>query len=529
MFEITDTLSLVVPLDKQVRNNIRTKAEHYFSLKKAKPPVSYSTLDKLASTLISKYNLDHDYKAFVMVCCGNAIWRQVVGIVPYYRRMLLLPQCLRNSRLCKGRFDELGLLCSECGNCILTELLHEAETLGYLAVVTEGTTLASRLVESGKVQGIIGVGCLDSLQKMFTSVNKFAVPAIGIPLLTNGCKDTTADIEWIKEEINYFNKESDLRLLNLHNLKDKTAALFTEDNITDLLNLSGSTTDQLVLETLLAGGKRIRPMLAVLTYEMFCSQPSSQIMEHLALSVECFHKASLIHDDIEDNDSIRYGKETIHTQYGIPVAINLGDLLIGEGYRLIGECNLPSDILRECLKIVTRGHKALSLGQGTELMARFSGDILPVDDIVTIYKNKTAAAFKVSLLLGAVAGGAGKKIISLLDHFSHLMGIAYQIQDDLEDFTVENGFTSFENPSVLIAMLAEKVSSDDKDQMKNALSENNLHDLQLLMNKYMIREAITDLLIEYLNKIDTCLKDIQNVGLKLALHEIMGKTFKDYI
>lgn len=529
MFEITDTLSLVVPLDKQVRNNIRTKVEHYFSFQKIKPPVSYSTLDKLACTLIRKYNLGHDYKAFVMVCCGNAIWRQVVGTVSYNRRMLLLPQCLRNSRLCKGRFDELGLLCSECGNCILSELLHEAETLGYLAIVAEGTTLASRLVESGKVQAIIGVGCLDSLQKMFTSVNKYAVPAIGIPLLTNGCKDTTADIEWIKEEINYFNKESDLRLLNLNNLKDKTVALFKEELIINLLNLSGSSTDQLVLETLLAGGKRIRPLLAVLTYETFCSEPSSQIIEHLALSVECFHKASLIHDDIEDNDSLRYGKETIHAHYGIPVAINLGDLLIGEGYKLISECNLPPDILRECLKIVAQGHKALSLGQGTELMARVNGDILSLNDVLAVFENKTAAAFKVSLLLGAVTGGADKKMISLLDHFSHLMGIAYQIQDDLEDFTVENGFTSFENPSVLIAMLAEKVSRNDKDQMKKALSENNLHDLQLLMNKYMIRKAITDLLTDYLNKIDTCLKDIQNVGLKLALHEIVGKTFKDYI
>lgn len=529
MFEITDTLSLIVPLDKQVRNDIRLRTEDYFSFQKTKPPVTYNTLNEHADKLISKYKWNRDYKAFVMVCCGNAIWRPVVGSVPYNRRMLMLPQCLRSSRLCKGSFDELGLLCSDCGNCLISELLQKAESLGYLAVIAEGTTLASRLVESGKVDAIVGVSCLDSLQRLVSSVNKYAVPAIGIPLLTNGCKDTTVDDEWIMEEITYFKQHENMRLLNLNDLRSKTTALFTKELITDLLHLSGSATDQLVLQTLLAGGKRIRPMLAVMTYEAFCSHPSSQIMEHLALSVECFHKASLIHDDIEDNDSSRYGKETIHAQYGIPVAINLGDLLIGEGYRLISECNLSSDLLRECLRIISRGHKELAIGQGTELMARFSDDILSIKDILTVFENKTAAAFKVSLLLGAVTGGADKKMISLLDQFSYLMGVAYQLQDDLEDFSVENGISTFENPSVLIAMLAEKVSENDKTKMKSALTDNNFNDLQLLMNKYMIREAITDLLKDYLNKIDLCLKNMDNIGLKLALHEIMGKTFKNYI
>ena len=54
--------------------------------------------------------------------------------------------------------------------------------------------------------------------------------------------------------------------------------------------------------------------------------------------MECFHKASLIHDDIEDDDAQRYGEPTLHVEHGVPVALNVGDLLIGEGYRLLAEC-----------------------------------------------------------------------------------------------------------------------------------------------------------------------------------------------
>jgi geranylgeranyl pyrophosphate synthase len=526
MFE--STLTLVVPLDRKKRDEIRHQVENYFSENKTEPPVSYHTLVDLAGALLVKHKWDKSYKAFVMVCCGNAIWRSVVGSVPYHRRMLLLPQCLKNSHMCKGKQDEFGLLCSDCGNCNISGFLHEAEKLGYLTIVAEGTTIASRLVESGKIDAIIGVGCLEVLQKMFTAVNKYSLPAIGVPLISCGCIDTTADTEWIKEEIYHLDQKSGFRLLNLNILKEKTASLFTEAQINKLLNLTGTTTDKLVHETMLAGGKRIRPLLTVLTYEAFSSNPNDSVLQHLAMSIECFHKASLIHDDIEDNDATRYGKETIHTKYGVPVAINLGDLLIGEGYRLISECGLKAEVAVECLKVVSHGHKALSIGQGAELLARDSKEIMSLQDILKVFENKTAAAFKVSLRLGATAGEADDTSLKLLDQFSYHIGLAYQLKDDLEDFTAENGF-AFENPSVLIAMLAENICEADKATMQESLHGNDLQKLQELMVQYKVRELITGLLKEHLSQLKECLANLQNVRLKLALNEIVGKTFREYI
>ena len=522
-------MPLVVPLDNEQREEIRRKVRKFFSDNRIMPPVSYDQLAVYAGILISENNWDENHKAFVMVCGGNEIWRPIVGSIPFDRRMLLLPMCLRNSKLCSGVEDELGLLCSECGNCNICNFLKEAEDLGYITIVAEGTTIATSLVESGKVDAVVGVGCMDVLRKMFSSVTKYSIPAVGIPLVTCGCKDTEADALWVSEEINYIDKNSDFKLLNINNLKEKTSALFTEARIESMIGLSGSATGKMVREMLMAGGKRIRPLLTVLAYEAFDSNPDQDLLAHLAMSVECFHKASLVHDDIEDNDSFRYGKETIHTRYGIPVAINLGDFLIGEGYRLLAESGLSRDRMGECFKAVAQGHRAMSVGQGEELIARRDGRILTMDEITEVFRNKTSAAFKVSLQVGAVAAGADKKTLELLEQFSDLIGIAYQMKDDLEDFTVANGFSSFDDQSVLISLLAGQAGTADLSVVTGALKNKSMKELHPMAEKYHIREQITTMLSEYLDRTYRCVDNISNLKLKLALNEILGKTFGDYV
>ncbi|NSW95172.1 MAG: polyprenyl synthetase, partial [Bacteroidales bacterium] len=89
-------LSLEVPPEKNIRNEIRRKVEDFFSKRLIIPPVSYHDLAEHADELIRLFRWDKSYKAFVMVCSGNAVWRSVVGSIPYHRRMLLLPQCLKN-------------------------------------------------------------------------------------------------------------------------------------------------------------------------------------------------------------------------------------------------------------------------------------------------------------------------------------------------------------------------------------------------------------------------------------------------
>jgi geranylgeranyl diphosphate synthase type II len=526
---ISPELKLEVPHLTETRNNIRKEVEEWFSQNQIIPPVSYDAIANTADILIEKNGWDRNFKAFIMVCCGNALWRPVIGSVPFNRRVLLLPHCLRNSKLCKGKQDEMGLLCSECGNCTISGLLREAENLGYVAIVTEGTTITARLIESGKVDAVIGIGCMEVLQKMFVSVSRFAIPSIGIPLLSCGCTDTTADSAWIKEEMYHLEKNSTFRLLNLNYLRKRTSSIFGKEQLQRILDSSDNSTEQLVFDSLLAGGKRLRPLLTVLAYEAFNGHTKGEHLNRLALSVECFHKASLIHDDIEDNDDLRYGKETLHALHGIPVAINIGDLLIGEGYRLITETNLSAEVILNCIRMVSNGHRRLSIGQGIELMSLKNKKILTLEETLQVFDYKTATAFKVSLLLGAIAAGAEESSLRLLEKFSRSIGIAYQIKDDIEDFKNEAGDFEIYKPSVLISLLQEKINPGDRILFNDSYLNNKIKIIRQFAESCLIDKEAEELLSEYINEAKGCLDDFHNTGLKMALHEIMGKIFKEYI
>jgi geranylgeranyl pyrophosphate synthase len=522
-------ITLAVPYDKAFRMSIRKKVNEFFHEKEIMPPVSYEALAEYASELSLVHQWHEQYRAFVMVCSGNAIWRTVVGSVPFNRRIFLLPQCLKHSSNCQAIEDELGLLCRECGNCSISGLLREAENLGYVALVTEGTTITTRLIESGKVDAVIGVGCMDVLQKMFESVSKYSIPSIGIPLITCGCKDTISDAEWIKEELYFQIESTTTRLLNLNHLRNKTSAIFGEEQLNRMLGQAKTQSEKIVQASLLSGGQRLRPLLTVLAYEAFSNQPETLVMNQLALSVECFHKASLIHDDIEDNDETRYGKETIHAQYGIPVAINTGDFLIGEGYRLIAETDLPPNVIIRCLKIISTGHSTLAIGQGTELLNGIHLHIPNLEEIINIFKNKTAAAFKVSLLLGAAAAEADEASLKKLECFSNNIGIAYQIKDDLQDYKDHQGNIDLKKPSILLSLLIEMITEEEEASLKEAFINNHQETITTLFSNYLVHQETEELLKVYIDKSKKSLEDFQNIGLKLALHEILGKIFKDYL
>jgi len=528
MFD-SSSLKLQIPAKVVTRNEIREKVDNHFKMSSIWPPVSLEALSEMAAKLMRDNGWDEINRGFVMLCCGNAIWRKVVETIPFHRRILLLPQCLKHSSLCQAEMDNIGLLCNDCGECSITSVVHEAENSGYVALVTEGTTITTKLIESGKVDAVIGVGCMEVLQKMFNSVSKFAVPGIGIPLLTNGCRDTKADVEWIRQELNHFREDPAVRLLNLNHIRNKTASIFGEEQLQQFLIPGQDETMKIIIRSLLAGGQRIRPFLATLAYEAFSAETDNAILNRLALSVECFHKASLIHDDIEDNDSFRYGKQTIHALHGTAVAINAGDLLIGEGYRLIAESCLPTGMLNDCIKIIASGHRSTTLGQGAELLATSGRKIVSLNQVLEIFDNKTASAFRVSLLLGGTIGGASEDSLSSLEQFSLFTGIAYQVKDDLEDFSGNKGDIRFRRPSVLLSLLIEAVTQNDLEIIVKAYAAGDYKAVCYYIKSYKIEEICTELLKKYILQAKESIDSLENLGLKLALHEILGKIFDKYI
>ena len=218
----------------------------------------------------------------------------------------------------------------------------------------------------------------------------------------------------------------------LQNLVD---AWFTPRFLEKLSGRESSSADAIGREWLLADGKRLRPLLTASVYDALAGADAAERIAPAAVAVECFHKASLVHDDIEDGDTERYGRPAVHVRYGVAQAINAGDWLLGEGYRLLAASPFDAGIRASMLAVAAEGHRELARGQGDELAYCAKPQRVSVDDVLRIYRRKTASAFEVAAQCGAVAGGLPTQDRERLSAFSRAFGVAYQIRDDQEDFT----------------------------------------------------------------------------------------------
>ena len=255
----------------------------------------------------------------------------------------------------------------------------------------------------------------------------------------------------------------------------------------------------------------------------------------LALAVECFHKASLIHDDIEDNDDERYGEEALHVQYGVPVALNVGDFLLGEGYRLIGELDVDADVKVEMLRTAAQGHSTLSRGQGAELCWARRPVPLSSSAVLDIMHQKTAPAFEVALRLGAFFGGADGNVHEVLRQYSESLGLAYQIRDDLVDFTGDGDANDLRNPRPsLILSIAHKRATPGADaELIASLWSGSCHyddvanDVQRVIETYGVTEKARDLLEAYTQQAIRSLRVLKHPTLKGLLRRVVGKIFRE--
>ncbi len=201
-------------------------------------------------------------------------------------------------------------------------------------------------------------------------------------------------------------------------------------------------TARIALDWLAGEGKRLRPGLTLAAWasgtEEGSTDPVPESLLRIALAVEALHKASLIHDDIEDGDTERYGQPTVHALHGVPMAINAGDYLLGLGYRLVaGEADaLGAERTGGISLRLAQAQLALSAGQGAELAwwRQPPERRMSVEDALAVYAGKTAPAFEAAIAAGRLAAGAAVPDAELAA-WSRAAGIAYQIRDDLEEWT----------------------------------------------------------------------------------------------
>ena len=140
------------------------------------PPMPLDELREAAEVFCREEGFDMSYVEFVALMINNELWRETLAAIPYERRLLLLPKCLRIEEHCPAPFDELGLLCKKCGLCSIQDLQQEAERMGYPVLVAEGSPIVMALLQTGKIDAIVGVSCLHVLEKVYGYMEAAAVP-----------------------------------------------------------------------------------------------------------------------------------------------------------------------------------------------------------------------------------------------------------------------------------------------------------------------------------------------------------------
>jgi len=499
------------------------------------PPLVLDELRDQADAVVARAGVDAMYRDYVGILLNNEVWSEHLASVPFDRRLLLLPKCLRVEDKCPAPFDEFGLLCKQCGLCTIQDLQEEAERLGYAVLVAEGSALVMALIQSGKVDAIVGVSCLSVLERAFPYMEAAAIPGVAIPLLQDDCRDTAVDIDWVWSVV-HLTSEDRTRRLDLDALRTEVDTWFAPAALEAVLGPADGEADRVARSWLAAEGKRWRPFLTACTYKALQDDPTQPLPESLrkaAVAVECFHKASLVHDDIEDADERRYGRDTLHVEHGVPVALNAGDLLVGEGYRLLASCGAPGHVCAELVRIAAAGHRELCIGQGAELAWMRRPEPLGADQALDIFRRKTSPAFQVALGIGAALASATTDTQQVLRDYSEALGIAYQIRDDLEDLAGTEGLdgVGLGAPSLLLALACDKAKVSGRDRVMTLwrgcrTSPKDRVAYRTLLGDLAVEDRARALLEAYKEQAIRTLPALQNASLKGLLRRVVGKVFR---
>jgi len=494
-----------VPETRELRDRVRAAtAEFCKTLDKSKP-LTRDITRGMAEGILRPLGLGEQYLGFTMVMLSNEFWREQVAAIPFHRRLLLVPHCLKNAEGCPAEYDDLGLDCKKCGACHVGDFRTKAEQLGYKVLVSEGTPIVLKIIVSGHVDAIVGVACLNVLEKAFDKVLLAGIPCIATPLLSSNCKNTSVDNDWVFESIDLQTPPTPSKTKTYMHLMRASNQMFEEPELTRLIPrvrqsapiaTAGLVGDPLVQHEAIAydflarGGKRSRPFMTLAVYDALKGAPATLAdtgwtlpdeVKRSALAIEAFHKASLVHDDIEDDDIYRYGQETLHRVHGTGVAINLGDYLIGLGYRLISRDRkvLGAESAADILDKMADAHLKLSEGQGAELLWRDAENkALATLDALKIYALKTSPAFEAALYTGARLAGPADAYEKMISDFSRNVGVGFQILNDIKDWVgdEDNKLLSGQDvlsarPTLLLALALEGSTPGRREELLQLIED----------------------------------------------------------
>lgn len=491
-----------VPPTLEVREQIKAAAEKFAETLDRGRNFMKPQLEEWSRQLLGELDLPEKYVGFVAVLIGNFFWKRQFLAIPFEKRLLLLPHCLKHAEGCPADYDEFGLDCETCGACSIADYKVTAEKLGYKVLVAEGSPIVLKIIVSGYIDGILGVACLNVLEKAIDKVLIAGVPSYAIPLHSGDCKNTTLDQSWVFEVLDKYEPLTEKETPSYLPLIRASNFLFEKDFDRLLPRVRTKDpkkaespiafTEKVAYDWLQHGGKRFRPFITLAAYDAMTGGEMQKIdlekvdrlpvpdsVCRVAMSIEAFHKASLVHDDIEDDDLYRYGRETLHRTHGLGSAINVGDHLIGLGYQLLNSCRADFDAETACdvSERMAQAHIKLCDGQGAEMAweTRPTLDLTPLDAL-QIYALKTSPAFEAALYSGLRMAGPLGDYEEMVPKFSRHLGVGFQVLNDLKDWRGDsnNKLLSGQDaqalrPTVMLALAIEAASEEQRKELQEIL------------------------------------------------------------
>lgn len=307
-------------------------------------------------------------------------------------------------------------------------------------------------------------------------------------------------------------------------VEDALRELFSENNFDGLLESSRYL--------VYAGGKRMRPLLLMLTY-IGLGGRERKAAAKIASLIECLHTFSLIHDDVIDRSETRRGVPSVHTKFGMAAAVLAGDNLTQVIYKIIAE---DTDLdLETRMKIVVEFSRCcIRMIEGEYLDVEFEHtDEVTEHDYMKQAQGKSASLLEHSMRIGAIMAGASQDVVKTLGEFGASLGCAFQIQDDILDLTANPaelgkpvGQDIREGKKTLITIHAlNRANASDKKEILETLGKPELTNEEIrrtisLLSKYGSMEYAKSIAMNLVGRAKTCLKPIILKPIRKSLEEL---------
>ncbi len=188
-----------VPESRELRDKIQQRCDEVAARLDKSHPLAKDAMETIARATLDDLSLAEGYVGWTMVMLASAFWRDQVASIPPSRRLFLLPHCLKHTEQCTADYNEFGLDCKRCGACSIGDFRSIAEEMGYRVLVAEGSPIVMKIILSGYIDAIIGVACLNVLEKAIDKVLLAGIPCVAVPLLSSNCKATSVDEDLVRD------------------------------------------------------------------------------------------------------------------------------------------------------------------------------------------------------------------------------------------------------------------------------------------------------------------------------------------